>query len=1104
MGFLNFLRKKINKMPFFRGRSRGEKIVRLIFLGGFCSVGIVFLFLVWILFSLPEIDEIRNFTFAQSTQIFDRTGETQLYAIHGDENRKSIPLEKISQNFIDAILAAEDDAFFSHPGFDLGGILKAACHETSKVVGVKNFFGLCPPRGGSTLTQQLVKNAILSNEKKISRKVKEWFLAAKIEKNFSKDEILQLYLNQISFGAFCGVQTAAEIFFGKNAADLTIAESAILAALIQRPTFYSPWGNHAFVELNVPAEQISRLKIKTREDVLSLPGNTLIDGLRGKFFELAEGEKVFFPGRANWVLSRMLDLKKISETQFAAATVELKNLEFKKFHSKIIAPHFVMFVKEFLEEKFGKEIVQKGGLKVVTTLDLNLQKTAEEIVAQVGEKNAENFNAKNSALLATGNKNGEILAMVGSRNFFNEEIDGNVNVFLQRRLPGSSFKPVVYAAGFATGKISPATVFFDVETKFGETWTPQNYDGNFSGPVSVRTALGKSLNIPAVKSCIATGAYRVVEISEAIGISLPRGADFYGNAVALGAGEVRGLDLAQGFSVFATGGKKIPLISILKVTNRAGAILLDNSENAATAEEVIDPQVANLITDILSDPTARGDGWNSRLQLSNRPNAVKTGTSNKKIDDETFPFDTWTVGFTPQITAVAWSGNNDGSVLKHEASGFSAAAPIWKKFMDAAHADLPAEEFQFSDKLKIIAVSKLSGKLPAAGTPAGFITEEKFADFSVPEEIDNSLYFVKIDRVSRKRPNKFTPPEAIETRAILNFHAFFPEREEWQNPVEIWQSTNSGQFLRKLGVDGFLSTPPSGVDKIHTAQTAAAKPKVKIISPEKNAEIFPVTLDVVLQIDAPNLPGKTQVFLDEKFLKENNTGATEISVFVPRDLPEKEFHDLKVVFLDRLFYSAFDEIKIKFGADREKPNLKIVAPQIGQSLSRGEKFEIITETFDRGSAVRSVEIFLNEKRIHFLQNRPFRAFTQISQLGENILKIRATDFAGNSTEIEQNLFCEKSSAEKEFKIFLPAAGEIFALKSFVPLKFSVPAGATKVTIFSDGEKTGRRPLRTFENLTDAKIITTGFKILESLQLYGNVSFADGRVENSPPIAIETE
>ena len=545
--FLGKVLRFCSRKFFHRDDSLSRKIFKVFVAISISIFVFAILFFIKIWYELPPIDEIRAFTFSQSTQILDRTGEIELYAIYGDENRKNVELENVSQNFVDAILAAEDDEFFSHPGFDIGGILKAACHETSKRVGLKNFFGLCPPRGGSTLTQQLVKNAILSNEKTISRKIKEWFLASKIEKNFSKNEILQLYLNQISFGAISGVETAAEIFFGKTAAELSIAESAALAALIQKPTFYSPWGNHAFVDLNISADEISKFKLKSRDDVFALNGVDYADGLRGKFFELYGGRKVFFPGRADWVLSRMRDLELISKSDFQTASIELRNLEFKKFHSKIIAPHFVMRVKEILEEKFGKEIVEKGGLKVQTTLDVDLQKSAEKIVAEIAEQNEKNFGAKNAAILATQNSTGEILAMVGSRDFFDRDNDGNVNVLLQKRLPGSSFKPLVYAAAFLSGKISPATVLFDVETQFGETWMPQNYDGKFSGPASVRDALGKSLNIPAIKTCIITGAHNVISLANKLGANLEYDAEFYGNAIALGAGEVRAVDLAQSF-----------------------------------------------------------------------------------------------------------------------------------------------------------------------------------------------------------------------------------------------------------------------------------------------------------------------------------------------------------------------------------------------------------------------------------------------------------------------------------------------------------------------------------------------------------------------------
>ncbi|MCT4592462.1 MAG: penicillin-binding protein, partial [Candidatus Gracilibacteria bacterium] len=585
--------------------------------------------------SAPELDEIRNFTFAESTVIYDKTGEYKLFSVYGEENRRIVNIDQISPNFINAILAAEDDEFFAHPGFDLGGIAMAVCHEASSKAGLGNLGGLCPQRGGSTLTQQLVKNVLLSSEKAYSRKIKEWYLSWKIEQKMKKNEILELYANNVSFGSMNGIETASQVFFGKHAKDLTIAESAVLAAIPQRPTYFSPYGNHAFTEITVSEDEIQQKGYKTYEDIENLPGITIVIGLKGKDIFLADGEKDYFPGRADWILKRMNDLGFIKEVEYKEASEELKSLEFKQARNNIQAPHFVMYTKEILEDKFGKELIEKGGLKVVTTLDYGLQKEAERIIAEKAKSNEERFSATNSSLVSIAPETGHILAMVGSRDFFEEETnDGKVNVMLQRRLPGSSFKPIVYAAAFDKG-LSPATVLFDTKTDFGSDWVPKNYDGKFSGPVQIRKALGTSLNIPAVKACIITGSEKVVELANKMGINLLNDAEFYGNAISLGAGEARGIDMTQAFSIFANNGKKVNLTPILKVYDRNGNLLMDNTIPPEEKEQILNEQTAYLITDILSDSEARGEGWNMHLQLSDRKNAVKTGTSNKKIKNIT-------------------------------------------------------------------------------------------------------------------------------------------------------------------------------------------------------------------------------------------------------------------------------------------------------------------------------------------------------------------------------------------------------------------------------------------------------------------------------------
>ena len=1077
--------KEIKRNRFFKTKNtlfkNWKKILLWFLLISFLAITLFIGIFLWQnLKDLPKVEEIKKFTFAESTQIFDRTGKVKLYEVYGDEHRKIVPINKVSPNFISAVLAAEDDQFFSHPGLDFGGILMAVCHEVSKKVHLKNFGGLCPPRGGSTLTQQLIKNVILSNERTVSRKVKEWFLSRRIEKFFSKNEILELYVNQVSFGAISGIEIAAETFFNTSAKDLTIAQSAILAAVIRKPTFYSPWGNHVFVQITVTEEEIEKLKLKTRQDVLDLKGITVIDGLLGKTFPLYEGKEVFFPGRADWILERMKNLGFIRIEQYKIAQNELKKINFKKFRTDIKAPHFVMYVRELLEEKFDKEILEKGGLKVITTLDWDKQKKAEEIITEIATKNEENFATRNAALLSVSTKTGEIITMIGSRNFWDTENDGNVNVLLQKRLPGSAFKPIVFAAGFLAG-LSPSTVLFDSETDFGQDWIPQNYDGEFRGPVSLRQSLGHSLNIPSVKVCIIAGFKKVYELAKKMGIQLDREADFYGNAIALGGGEVKGIDLANAFSIFANNGQKIDFTPFLEIIDRKGNILFKFSPTIEK-EQILDEQVAFLINDILSDPENRGEGWNKYLQLQGRINASKTGTSNKRVNNVPYPFDTWTIGYTPQLTTVVWAGNSDGKVLNHSASGFNTASPIWKSFMEVAHQDLPIEEFTMPEKIKIIPVSLLSGKLPLEGTDEKLIIKEKFADFAVPTEHDDALTIIEVEKVSGKLPNQFTPLEALEKRAILNFHSFYPQNSDWEEPVIKWVEENGREFVAEFGVEKFLAELPNEESDLYTEKTSNKKPQVKFDFPQNLSTVTPPKIDVFPNITAKNGLLKTQFFWNGEFKKEIKPPQKSAVLYIPYDLKKNSLHKIKVVALDQLYYSNFAEIEVKIGGDNTPPEIDLIFPSSGEILQTGSTVNFLVNSFDKQSSISKVEFLINDKKIGTLKKRPFsQVFALKKDINHLKLQVKAFDFSGNSNQLVENFAVEnKSQNINEFKIISPLnnsrvnKGE--TIKIAVTISSEMVPDFEKLIIFADSTSSPKTAIAQFnkKDLNQKRIFYSAF------------------------------
>jgi len=619
--------------------------------------GLIFIGLatfILILRSLPSPKQLTTLPFPASTQIYDRNGKL-LYEIYSEQNRVPVKLEELPQHLIDATLAIEDKNFYRHHGFDLKGISRA-------------FFNIIFHRklqGGSTITQQLVKNALLTPKRTLSRKVKEAILTTLTELLYSKDQILEMYFNQIPYGGTAyGIEAAARTYFNKSVKDLTLAETALLAGLPAAPTAYSPF--------------IHPDRAKARQEI---------------------------------VLTRMKELDMIDEDTFQKAKEE--KLTFANPGNKIKAPHFVFYVKEKLVEKYGQRVVDQGGLKVTTTLDLAIQEFAQETVASEVAK-LKRAHVTNGAVLVTNPKTGEILAMVGSKDYFAEDIDGKYNVTTALRQPGSAIKPINYAVGLALKKVTPATVFADVPTCFTggpKLYCPRNYDGLFHGPVQLRFALGNSFNVPAVRMLALNGIETFIASASAMGLESlgQRDPSEFGLSLTLGGGEVRMTEMATAFGVFANLGVRKDLTAILKVEDRQGNTL--EEFHSSTGCRVLPMEAAYLITHILLDNNARSAafGSSSWLVIKNHPEvAVKTGTTNDKRDN-------WTVGYTPSFVVAVWVGNNDNSPMGWVASGITGASPIWNKVMSFVLKDKKQEWPTKPAKVIGASVCNLTGAPPIEG-----------------------------------------------------------------------------------------------------------------------------------------------------------------------------------------------------------------------------------------------------------------------------------------------------------------------------------------------------------------------------------------------------
>jgi len=638
----------------------------------------LFLISFWffILKDLPSPNKLNQRFLPLSTKIYDRKGRL-LYKIYRHQNRTLIPLDDLPPFLIQATVAAEDKEFWRHRGISLRGIVRALVHNLSHP-----HHSLM---GGSTITQQLVKNALLTPEKTWRRKLKEMILALWVETKFSKKEILQMYLNEVPYGGTAyGIEEAAQKYFGKSARELNPAEAALLAGLPAAPTRYSPFGAYP------------QLAKKRQKQVLE---------------EMVKAGYLF-PEQAAQIAKTPL------------------YFSFQANHLK--APHFVFYVKDLLVEEYGQNLVEQGGLVVTTTLDLELQEKAEKILREELEK-IKNLHVTNGAILIIHPPTGEILAMVGSKDYFDFQNQGNVNVVLSPRQPGSTIKVVNYAVALQKG-FTPATILSDTPVTFRlsrwQTYSPKNYDRKFHGKVPLRVAFASSLNVPAVKVLAAVGVEEMVKMGKKMGITTWDNSQRFGLSLTLGGGEVKMIDLAQVYSVLANLGVKVPLKAILKVQQPQKALDFPSSPS----QEVLDPGVAFLINDILSDNKARtlGFGPHSLLNIPNKTVAVKTGTSNNLRDN-------WAIGYTPQFLVAVWVGNNDNSPMSKIASGITGATPIWRRLTDYLLTQYPQTGWPKPKNVVSLAICRPTGTLPCQGCP--LIENEYFLTSFLPKTACRSEWF---------------------------------------------------------------------------------------------------------------------------------------------------------------------------------------------------------------------------------------------------------------------------------------------------------------------------------------------------------------------------
>jgi 1A family penicillin-binding protein len=807
------------------------------------SIGVVFLgfIVIWVTtLKVPDFKSFDERRIDSSTKIYDRTGEIVLYDIHQDKKRTIIPFDQMGEKIAQATVAIEDETFYTNSGVSLRSIIRAI---------LVNIRSGSYSQGGSTITQQIVKNSLLTTDKAISRKIKEIFLALKVNKEMTKDEILEVYLNDAPYGgSIYGISEASMSFFAKKPIDLTIAEAAYLAAIPQAPTRYSPYGS------NVP----------------------------------------LLEARKNIVLDKMAKLGFITPEERDAAKIEL--VEFQSQDKLgIKAPHFVFYIKDYLEEKYGVQAVESGGLKVISTLDYELQEKAEEIVLKNALENDKAWDASNASLVAIDPNTGQILTMVGSRDYFDKEIDGKFNIAIAKRQPGSSFKPFIYATAFAKG-FTPNSVLFDVPTEFQSTcdpygraktgsqencYSPNNYDNAYIGPVSLRNALAQSRNVPAVQLLYLTKIADSLKTAKNMGITTLRDPNTYGLTLVLGGGEVSLLDMTSAYGVFATEGVRFEPQAVLRVEDATGKVLEEFSPKGG--QRVLDENVARQISDVLSDNVARTPlfGANSFAYFGSTSVAGKTGTTNNNKD-------AWMMGYTPNIAVGVWSGNNDNTPMK---KGSAISGRLWREFMDVALKKIPKDSFNSPEinndpSLKPVLrgvwqggesvfIDTISGKLATEWTP------EETKKELVPGNIHSTLYWIDRNDILGPAPGPQTNQQYIN----------------WETATQNWWQENKNKY--NLVGDSEI---PSGYDNVHTEAT---QPEVLITNPEAG-ETFDATSIVTVEVeyDTHYDVRSVDLFVNDTYIATKKNAPFNFTFF-PRDIENiGDINEIKVILRDEVYNKA--------------------------------------------------------------------------------------------------------------------------------------------------------------------------------------------------------
>ncbi len=960
---------------------------------------------------LPPVDQLETMAIPEASIIYDSEWN-ELYTFYGEEKRTYVGYDQISQNMINAIVAWEDQNFFENKWVDFYRMWWAIYQY---ITGQNDEI-----EGTSTISQQLIRNTLIGNERKIERKIKEMYLSYKMNTKLSKKKIMELYLNKISFWSNAyGIEQAAKTFYGKKASELSILESSMLASLPKWPTYFSPYRNYertvwsAYAYSNESPDEITNIlspkdrviyndqltKIKEliegfewqriSEKQLALCGikeenykkkvNVDSDGCRVlKYSDLlwvlnnlivrGEEETVEYQtGRKDFILWRMLEENFISFDEYKEALLWAFGFKFTEYKENIKYPHFVFYVKDYLVEKYGEELIEQWGLKIFTSLEPTLQNKAQEIVNAQIQQNTAVYGAKNAALVTIDNRTGNIVTMIWGGDYYDTDNKWNVNVVTSPLQPGSSFKPFVYALAIDKNPIGTKTPVYDVETTFpgSPSYTPSNFDGKFKGKMSLTSALNQSRNIPAIKMYyLAWGQASIVDFVNIIwGNSLKAGQ--YGPSLALWTWLMTPLDIAKSYTTFANMWYKKEISPIKRIEDSRGNTVEETNAQKNLWELVIDESLAYIVNYMLSDSSERPEYWNKFLALSDRKVAAKTWTSTFQYkengEDVKLPRNLWTAWYTPQYTTVVWAWNTDGKPLFQKWNGLEWAGPIWKKFMEFIHIWEEVKNWQQPSWVKQASISNISWFLPGKSTPSSFVLSSLFKN--LPNKYDNSFTSVQYDALCNWRLSETTPEGAIRTWVFIALNSLKPNLPAWENPVQIWAKN---WWIRSIAGQSWWNILSAAIGGPCKDRETYSGSKIELWTNLRNGDtVSPGNNSIEIWYRNENPVNRIEFYVWGTLAQSidtwgNTQGVVRPSFYVPTNANSIQ---LRIKAVDSLFYAQDRAVTLNIAKDTTPPLINLINPSSWKiSIYEWDTFNL-RANIDEVSNLRTINIYLNGKII---------------------------------------------------------------------------------------------------------------------------------------------